>query len=290
MKIDWRSAKRTLTSPQASIQLAWRNRRGVLLWAVVAAAIGVVVALLWPQTWDGVARFQIQVRDFDEEYRNSTTALPSFARLVGVLDFETPGSEFLSVFDNMGFVLHLSESTDFFDRVPDGVRLPAPPWQEGGKANAPELDGTLSVTQYPNGYSNLTYLKFEVEPKSGLVRLRVRMAKAAEAARWADGLVSIANEYLRNQAILRHQRNVDVLAAELAKETRSEVHKAMGDLMVKESQRLAFAQTQPDYAFVVVDPAWVPSMRSAPRRKLIVIAFFLVGAGLRFTQIVLRGD
>ena len=26
------------------------------------------------------------------------------------------------------------------------------------KANAPELDGTLSVTQYPNGYSNLTYL------------------------------------------------------------------------------------------------------------------------------------
>ncbi|MCB9515781.1 MAG: hypothetical protein H6693_06270 [Candidatus Latescibacteria bacterium] len=280
MKIDWRSAKRTLTSPQASIQLAWRNRRGVLLWAVVAAAIGVVVALLWPQTWDGVARFQIQVRDFDEEYRNSTTALPSFARLVGVLDFETPGSEFLSVFDNMGFVLHLSESTDFFDRVPDGVRLPAPPWQEGGKANAPELLRAKFQR----------YVKFEVEPKSGLVRLRVRMAKAAEAARWADGLVSIANEYLRNQAILRHQRNVDVLAAELAKETRSEVHKAMGDLMVKESQRLAFAQTQPDYAFVVVDPAWVPSMRSAPRRKLIVIAFFLVGAGLRFTQIVLRGD
>jgi uncharacterized protein involved in exopolysaccharide biosynthesis len=116
----------------------------------------------------------------------------------------------------------------------------------------------------------------------------------AVAARWANQFVALANEVVRQRAMISSQRNIDYLNQQLAKTTIVELQKVMYGIIEQETKTLMLANAQPEYAFAVIDPAVPPEERFKPKRTLIVLIGLVLGALLgiivAFAHSVLRQE
>lgn len=97
------------------------------------------------------------------------------------------------------------------------------------------------------------------------------------AAKWANGLVALANELLRTKAITDANRNIAYLNKQIEATSVVEMQRVLYGLLQNEMQTLMLANARADYAFTVVDPAAVPEARSKPKRKLIVATGVAIG-------------
>lgn len=273
-------AARVLTSlgeipPRRIAEIVWRGRFTVIIPGLLFGIIGVILAFTLPPAWEGRVRFEIQTRSFDDEYRQREMPISTF--FTGSLDGRTPGAEFLSVFGSARFATMVAKETNFFDEAP-GLKLRLERRSDENR----EVDPEAAM----NRLDSLTDLR--VDPKSGFVTLRARGKSPAQAAYWAGELLRRANALLRSEATERHSRNVERLSEELENEMRSEVHDALSALLEKEAQRLAFARSQTDYAFMVEDPPWVPFSRHAPRRKFLVLGLGILGGLIGILRVLGR--
>ena len=97
------------------------------------------------------------------------------------------------------------------------------------------------------------------------------------AARWANGLVGLANELLRTRALEEAQRNIAYLNAQADRTNEVELRRAIFNLIESETKTLMLANGRTEYAFRVVDPAVPPEIRSGPHRTLLLVTGLLVG-------------
>lgn len=124
--------------------------------------------------------------------------------------------------------------------------------------------------------------------KTGLVTLSIRWKNPYEAAQWANGLVAMTNDYLRNQAIDIAQRNIDYLNTQIAKTNILEVKNAIYSLMESEIKKEMVARGRKQFALRVIDPAVPPEEKSFPRPVLWTAGGFLGGAFLGLLWGILR--
>ena len=114
--------------------------------------------------------------------------------------------------------------------------------------------------------------KVVTNPKNGLVTLTITWTDPKLAAAWANDLVRMANDELRDKAIRMSERNIDYLNAEAAKSNVVEVKQAIFSLMKTEINRAMIARGSDEYAFKVIDPAISPEMASSPVKTLWTLA------------------
>ncbi len=114
---------------------------------------------------------------------------------------------------------------------------------------------------------------------TGLISLRVEWVDPEVAANWANDMISLANQYLRDRAIGGAERSIQYLKEELSKTTSIEVRTSIFGLMEAQIQKIMFAHVQDEYAFNVIDPAYAPEIDDyvRPNRILIVLLGFLAG-------------
>lgn len=109
-----------------------------------------------------------------------------------------------------------------------------------------------------------------------------------QAAAWANELVHLANEELRQRALRESAASIDSYRDQLARTDTVELRQSISKLMEVQFNRSAMAKSRLDYALTVIDPAFVPDARRfvAPRRFLMLVisgplgAFFAVCAVL----------
>ena len=109
--------------------------------------------------------------------------------------------------------------------------------------------------------------------KTGLVTMSIKWKNAATAAKWANDLVAMTNEYLRSKAILEAERNIEYLQAEALKTNILEAKQAIYSIMQNELNHEMLARGNEEYAFRIVDPAVVPEKEVSPKK----IAWLLAG-------------
>jgi uncharacterized protein involved in exopolysaccharide biosynthesis len=105
-------------------------------------------------------------------------------------------------------------------------------------------------------------------PKTGLVTMTITWEDPKLAAAWANGLVRMTNDELRDKAIRESERNIDYLNAEAAKSNVVEVRQAIYSIMKTEINRAMIARGSDEYAFKIVDPATPPELASSPIKAL----------------------
>lgn len=122
--------------------------------------------------------------------------------------------------------------------------------------------------------------------KTGVVTLTVRWRDAATAAKWANGLVKLTNDYERERAIAESDRNIAYLTQQAAGTDVVGIKQAIYNLLQSEISKNMIARGTPEYAFKVIDPALVPEKAAFPLKKVFVaVAFF--GSFLLATLVVL---
>jgi uncharacterized protein involved in exopolysaccharide biosynthesis len=125
------------------------------------------------------------------------------------------------------------------------------------------------------------------DTKTGLTTMTIRWKSPQQAAIWANGLVKLANDYLRSRAIEDSERNVAYLKDQAAKTSIIGVQTAIDSILESEMKKAMLAQGSREYALRVIDPAVTPEIRSSPIRVLWILTGFLLGLSSSIVTIAL---
>src|SRR6185437_15198014 len=112
--------------------------------------------------------------------------------------------------------------------------------------------------------------------KTGMVTLKVRWKDANLAAKWANGLVKLTNDYARQAAIAESDRNIAYLTQQAAATDVLGIKQAIYNLLQSEISKNMIAKGTPEYAFKVIDPALVAEKAAFPQKTIWVLAAFFI--------------
>lgn len=115
------------------------------------------------------------------------------------------------------------------------------------------------------------------DPKTGLITVDVSWKDAHTAAKWANGLVRLTNNYLRKKAINQAERSINFLNEEAAKTDIVGVKAGIYGLMEAEIQNEMVARSRRNFALKVIDPAVAPERQSSPKPVLWIVGGLFVG-------------
>jgi uncharacterized protein involved in exopolysaccharide biosynthesis len=128
----------------------------------------------------------------------------------------------------------------------------------------------------------------EENTRTGLVTLSIKWKNPQLAAQWANGLVQLTNDYLRQKAIDESERSIAYLNQEIARTNIVEVKNAIYTLMEEEIKKEMIAKGRDEFALRVIDPAFPPERKSFPQRFLWILGGALGGLFFGFLGCVVR--
>jgi uncharacterized protein involved in exopolysaccharide biosynthesis len=115
------------------------------------------------------------------------------------------------------------------------------------------------------------------DTKTGLVTLSITWTDPHTAAKWANELVELTNDYLRSKAIAESERSIAFLNEQAAKTSIVEARQAIFKSLEGEIRKGMQAQGSKEYAFRVLDPAVAPEKPRSPLFRVWVLAGGLAG-------------
>ena len=124
---------------------------------------------------------------------------------------------------------------------------------------------------------------------TGLITVTVRWSDPEVAVKWAEQLVSAANEKLRKRDMDDSKKRLEYLNEQLASANLIELRQAISRLIQNEIQTMTLADAESEYAFKVVDPPRVPERRVSPRTLAIVALCAVVGGILGSCVVLFLG-
>ena len=117
---------------------------------------------------------------------------------------------------------------------------------------------------------------------TGLLALHIDWTDPELAASWANRMVEMINQNLKEQAIGEAQRSIDYLNEALTKTDVVEARAAMYRLMETQINNIMLANVREEFAFKVIDPAVAAEADDfiRPNRVLLAIIGLAAGFGL----------
>ncbi len=119
-------------------------------------------------------------------------------------------------------------------------------------------------------------LRISEDKRTGLITVSVDWRDPIVAARWANGLVVLVNDRLRQKAIQENERSIAYLEEQLKATPVVERERIIHKLIESRISEIMLAKGRPDYAFTVIDPAVAPDTGKFVKPNLV----FLILSGL----------
>jgi uncharacterized protein involved in exopolysaccharide biosynthesis len=115
--------------------------------------------------------------------------------------------------------------------------------------------------------------------KTRLITLEFTWRNREQAAAWANELVRLANEELRERALRESEASLGSLKEQLTQADTLELRNSIYQLMQVQVSRKVLAKSRPEYALAVLDPAVVPDADhfTSPKRLLAILVSIPVG-------------
>src|SRR5258708_9779198 len=142
------------------------------------------------------------------------------------------------------------------------------------KTNQPDRMPTLWKG---NQYFGKNVRRITEDTKTGLVTLTITWTQPRLAPEWANSLVEMTNNFLRDKAIQESERNIAYLADQADKTKIVPVRDSIYALMESAIKKEMVSRGSQEYALKVIDPAVIPERHSSPRLSVWTITGFLVG-------------
>jgi uncharacterized protein involved in exopolysaccharide biosynthesis len=124
--------------------------------------------------------------------------------------------------------------------------------------------------------------------RTGVVSMTVTWRDPREAAKWANDLVAITNDYLRTKAIEEGERNIAFLEEQTKRNTVVSIQQAISSLTETELKKVMLAQSREQYALKVLDPATVPEKQAFPLPMIWIPTAFCCGLFVGILFVLLR--
>jgi uncharacterized protein involved in exopolysaccharide biosynthesis len=141
-----------------------------------------------------------------------------------------------------------------------------------------------------NRYFKSSIRRITEDPKTGLVNISITWKDPVLAAKWANDLVRLTNEYLRSKAIMESERRIAYLTEEASRASSIEVKSSIYSLLESEIKSQTLARGTDEYALKVIDPAFVPESPSFPIPLLWIALGVFSGLVAGFIFALVRAD
>jgi uncharacterized protein involved in exopolysaccharide biosynthesis len=162
--------------------------------------------------------------------------------------------------------------------IQDNNLLPilyAKQWDAGAKRWKVTDPKKMPTLWKANQYFKSKIRTVSSEGKTGIVTLTITWKDPIAAAKWANDLVRLTNEYLRAKAITESERNIAYLNEQAAKTDVVQVKQAIYTILQTEINKEMLARGSDEYALKVLDPAVPPEKPSSLAPVLwVFIGFF----------------
>ena len=246
-------ATRDQITLDAVFAAAWRRRWLMLACIVLATGLATAAAFVMkPKYLVEVVMIPVKADDARSALSSVVGQLGGLASLAGAA---------LSGGGNKDENIEYLRSHDFAARfIEEENLLPilfAKKWDaQNGRWN---VDDPEDVPTISDGVRLLDRIRtVQEERRTGLVTLSIKWRDRELAARWANLMVERVNRDLRARAIAEAQASIDYLNSELAKTGVVELRESLYRLYENQVKTIMFAKVRSQYAFKVIDPAYVP--------------------------------
>jgi uncharacterized protein involved in exopolysaccharide biosynthesis len=128
------------------------------------------------------------------------------------------------------------------------------------------------------------------DTNTNLVTLRIQWHDRELAARWANLLVRRLNEDVRKRDIAEAERSMEYISRELARSDKVELRQGLYGLMQQQLERIMLANVREDYAFKILDPAFVAEADDPvwPKKIATIAASSVLGLVLAIVAVAFR--
>ena len=126
------------------------------------------------------------------------------------------------------------------------------------------------------------------DPKTGLSTMTIKWKDPVVAAKWANDLVKMTNDYMRADAIRESERNITYLNEQALKTDILGARQAIYTLLQTEINKQMLARGSDAFALKIIDPAEPPEEQSSPKKLNWLLAGFFSGLFLSIAMLFLR--
>lgn len=269
------TSTRDETSLRELIEIVWRDKwivMGVTLLFVFAVGL---TAWLTPRKYTATVILAVVSNRSGSGMGGGNSILSQFggiASLAGLpLRGDSEKSESIAVLQSQLLTMQY---------IKDNNLLPilfAPQWDAANRRWKSQQPGQIPTLWRANARFNGSVRDVTENSKTGLITLTITWTDAHLAAQWANDLVRLTNDYMRDRAIQDSERNIAFLNEQAAKTDIAQVRAAIYAILESEIRRAMLARGADEYALKVLDPAVPPEIPSAPKRAVWVIVGFLSG-------------
>ena len=118
----------------------------------------------------------------------------------------------------------------------------------------------------------------QMDDMSGTVKISFKFEDPVLAMNVSSAFIDFVNSYIRSVDRENVDRNIEFLMGKLEDTPRSSLTQAIGEVAEIQLEKRMFIEARSDYAFEVIDDAFVPEEPSQPRRALALAVG--IGGGL----------
>lgn len=255
------------------IRLLWRSKLLVLGVAFGLAFAAYGVAWTFPRQYEAKILLEPVMRESgDSALSNAISQFSGLATLAG-LSGANRGSTAVALATLQSRVL-----TERF--IEENNLLPilyAKKWDARTHRWRTQNPSDIPTPWKANEYFDKAVRDISEDRKTGLVTMTITWTDPVLAADWANGLVAMTNDYMRNQAIQEANAEMAYLRVQAVKTDTVEMKTTVYTLMERELQKAMVAAGQRQFALRVIDPAVPAEKPSAPKRSLWALAGLILG-------------
>ncbi|MBF0139596.1 MAG: hypothetical protein HQL74_04860 [Magnetococcales bacterium] len=251
-------------------QVLWRQKWLIMLFSILGAGIGVLVALSSPPMY----RAEVIMEAVAEDQKGSGGAAGLLAQYGGLASLA--GTSIGGASSSKGTALAILQSRSFLETFINDEKiipilfskkwdLASQSWQEDTTPKKVTLWD--AVNYFKDGI-----FKVNDDKKTSMITLSIEWRDREQAAQWANQLVEKINRHMLERTIQEASKGIDYLKDEWSKNGAVELQQAIAGLMESQIKKIMLSKVRPDYAFTIIDPAVAPPLGNhfKPRKSMMV--------------------
>lgn len=128
------------------------------------------------------------------------------------------------------------------------------------------------------GFNKLRVIRsISKDDETGIIKVSFTFDDPQLAAQWANSYIAKANAQIRADAIAESERAIAFLQEEIVQTDLQGLRDTVLFLLQSQLENKMLAEARPEYAFKIIDPAFVPEQRMRPSRLMLLIVSLFFG-------------
>ena len=269
-------ARSRSVGPHELFTILWARRRLIMIVAVVVSLGSFTTSLFLPKSYEVTAILGPVSTSSSDGILSSASSSPmslgGLSQFMGLpLGAQSRQAEAVALLESDAL-------TEEFIR--DNNLLPvlyASLWDPAGKRWKTSDPEKIPTLWRASEYFRKDIRTIKVDQRTDIVTLKIEWKDPRLAAAWANGLVKLANDHLRAQALADSERNIAYLNQEIQSTNLVQARQVIYSVLRTEISKQMLAKGSEQYAFKVIDPALVVEKVAFPNHVVWLVVGFVLG-------------